>query len=73
MLHEAMRPRAGGDDREERDDGQAGRDVELPVAVEPPCTRRFTNECSSRVQHVVVEQPEHFEDRNEPDDVRRRG
>ena len=44
--------------------------LKLAVAVVPPCSTCFRNESSARVQHPVIEQAEHVEDRNQADGVR---
>jgi hypothetical protein len=43
--------------------------LKLPVAVEPPCTSAFRNEWSLEWNQVVIEQADHFEDRNQADRI----
>ena len=43
--------------------------LKLPVAVVPPCITLLEERVLGGVQHVVVEQPQHVEDRDQADRV----
>ena len=44
--------------------------LKLPVAVAPPWTSRVQERMLVAVQHVVIDEPEHVENRNQADHVR---
>ena len=47
--------------------------LKLAVAVVPPCMHLLDERILGRVQHPVIEQAEHVEDRDQADRVRARG
>ena len=47
--------------------------LKLPVAVVPPCVSLAQERIRRQVQHRVVQQRQHVEDRNQADEVGRRG
>ena len=71
VLNEAVRARAGDDDRQEGHRRQRRGHVVVARGVEPPCSSRAKNDSSGSVQHRVIEQRQHVEDRDDADQVRR--
>ena len=47
--------------------------LKLPVAVVPPCVSLVEERILWQVQDRVIEQRKHVEERDQPDQVRRRG
>ena len=70
MLHEAVRLRAGDDDRAEGDRRERRRDVEVRGRRRAAVHQLLDERVLAGVQHGVIEQAEDVEDRDQADRVR---